>query len=95
MQKCVFLPYTPLKFLLENTWNIFTKTNLIAKKQSKLPSCSQCKIPADMGGKSVKMGDSNERFKHTIFLQELQCDRCMLLVKKSHNVHCKAASCCT
>jgi hypothetical protein len=24
-------------------------------------------IPADMGGKYVKMGDSNERFKQTIF----------------------------
>jgi hypothetical protein len=31
-----------------------------------LSQCT-CKIPADMGGKYVKMGDSKKGFKHTIF----------------------------
>jgi hypothetical protein len=59
MQKCVFLPYTPFE--------IFARDQFNCKKNQNCPIVSQCKIPADMGDKSVKMGGSKERFKHTMF----------------------------
>ena len=78
MQKCVFLPYTPFEIFAREYMQYFHKDKFNCKKKSKLPYCSQCKIPADMGGKYVKMGDSKERFKHTIFCKSYNViDQCL------------------
>ena len=82
MQKCVFLPYTPFEIFAREYMEYFHKDKFNCKKNQNWPIVANVRYLLIW---EVKMGDSKERFKHN-FLQELQCDRCMLLVKKqSHN----------